>query len=128
MTTYEALFQTDGGYAIREFEADTPEQALALARQLCEADPSELTFQPYDDAMPVNAIEVCGPEGVGFAQWRDEEVWLQLAARDLLAALKRAVTALNTVPRFRVSGLGTDSYEIAAECDKAIAAAKGGLA
>jgi hypothetical protein len=128
MTTYEALFHTDGGYAIRELEADTPEQALAIARQLCEADPSELTFQPYDGTMPVNAIEVCGPDGVGFAQWRDEEVWLQLAARDLLSALKRAVTALNTAPRFRVTGLDTDSYAIAAECDKAIAAAKGGAA
>ena len=126
MTIYEALFQTDGGYAIREFEADTPEQALALARQLGEADPSEPTFQPYDDAMPVNAIEVCGPDGIGFARWRDEEVSLQLAARDLLAALTRAVAALNTAPRFRVASLATDSYAIAAECDKAIATAKGG--
>ena len=34
MTTYQATFHTDGGYAIRELEADTPEQALAVARQL----------------------------------------------------------------------------------------------
>ena len=126
MTTYEALFHTDGGYAIRQLEADTPEQALAIARQLGEADPSQLAFQPYDGAMPVTEIEVCGPEGVGFARWRDEDFSLRLAARDLLAALTRAVAALNAAPRFRVAGLDTDSYAIAAECDKAIAMAKGG--
>jgi len=76
--------------------------------------------------MPVTAIEVCGPDGVGFAQWRDEDLSLQLAARDLLAALTRALAALNTAPRFRVAGLDTDSYAIAAECEKAIAMAKGG--
>ena len=76
--------------------------------------------------MPVTAIEVCGPDGVGFAQWRDEDLSLQLAARDLLAALTRALAALNTAPRFRVASLDTDSYAIAAECDKAIAMAKGG--
>ncbi len=128
MTTYTAYFHTDGGYATCEFKAEKPEQALALARQLCEADPSELTFQPYDDAMPVNEIEVRGPEGVGFAKWRDEDFSLRLAAHDLLAALTRALAALNTAPRFGVPSLGADSYAIAAECGRAIAKAKGRVA
>ena len=32
MTTYRAYFRTDADFATRRFEADTPEQALALAR------------------------------------------------------------------------------------------------
>ena len=40
MSTYTAYFHTDAEYAMHEFKAETPEQALALARQLCEADPS----------------------------------------------------------------------------------------
>ena len=48
------------------------------------------------------------------------------AALDLLAALKQAITALNTAPRFAVPSLDTTSYEIAAQCDRVIAQAKGG--
>jgi hypothetical protein len=56
----------------------------------------------------------------------DDDMRLRLAAGDLLAALEQAVQALNTAPRFRVPHLGTDSYKIAATCDRAIAKAKGG--
>jgi hypothetical protein len=41
MTTYTAYFRTDAEYAVALIEADTPEQALALARE----DPS---FRPPD--------------------------------------------------------------------------------
>lgn len=44
--------------------------------------------------------------------------------RDLLTALEQAVAALNTAPRFKVRSLNTDSYEIAARCDRAVAKAK----
>jgi hypothetical protein len=54
---------------------------------------------------------------------------LRLAARDLLNAVQKAVAALNTAPRFAVQHLDTDSYAIAAECDRAIGkATKGGAA
>jgi hypothetical protein len=33
MTTYRAEFFTSADYAVRNFEAETPEQALQLARQ-----------------------------------------------------------------------------------------------
>lgn len=45
------------------------------------------------------------------------------AAPELLDALRQAVTALNVKERFKVQG--TDSYAIAALCDKAIAKAEG---
>ncbi len=47
-------------------------------------------------------------------------------APDLLTALQRALAALNTAPRFEVPTLGTDSYAIAAEAERAIAAARSG--
>ncbi len=125
MTIYEATFRTDGEYATHEFEADTPELALALARRLNDDPPSELVFEQYDNT-PVNEIEITGPYGSQVALWRGEELSLQLAARDLLEALEQAVAALNTVPRFPVPSLLSCSYRIAAICDKAIAKAKGG--
>ena len=46
------------------------------------------------------------------------------AGRELLAACKKAVTALNVKPKFRVGF--TDSYAIAAMCDRAIHLAERG--
>jgi hypothetical protein len=57
-----------------------------------------------------------------------EEAATPAAAPDLLAALTQAVAALNTAPRFSVPCLGTDSYAIAAICDRAIGKARGGAA
>lgn len=61
---------------------------------------------------------------------RESSVWHQpsharliAAAPELYAALQEAVRALNTAKRFRVGD--TDSYAIAALCDKAIAKAEG---
>lgn len=45
------------------------------------------------------------------------------AGSEMLAALEWAVMALNAVPKFKVAY--RDSYDIAAECDKAILQAKG---
>ena len=51
---------------------------------------------------------------------------LLAAAPLMLATLEQAVQALNTAPQFRVPHLDTNSYTIAALCDRAIAKAKGG--
>jgi hypothetical protein len=48
---------------------------------------------------------------------------LVAAAPELLAALRLARNALNVAPRFHVGS--TDSYEIAAACDKAISKSEG---
>jgi hypothetical protein len=53
---------------------------------------------------------------------------LLAASPAMLAALEQAVTALNTVMRFPVPRLLTDSYAVAATCEAAIAQAKGGAA
>ena len=126
MTTYTAYFRKDSEYATEEFEADTPEQALALARRFYSDDPLALYFEPNDDSMPMNEIEIIDPDGNTVTTWRAEDLWLHLAADDLLAALEQALAALNTAPRFGVPSLDPDSYRIAAACGKAIAKAKGG--
>ena len=124
MTTYTAYFRNDAKFAPREFEAATPEEALALAKQ---HDWSDLWFEPYD-GMSVNEIEICDEDGNELAVWLDDELRLRLAAQEMLDALEQALAALNQAPRFKVPGLSTDSYRIAAICDKAIAKAKGGAA
>lgn len=70
-----------------------------------------------------------------FAPLVDPEVYaanarLVAAAPEMLSALKLAVQALNAAPRFKVGANeygvgGTDSYQIAAVVDAAIAKAKG---
>lgn len=89
MTTYTAYFRTDGEYATHDFEADTPEQALALARQLHEDDRLGLMFQSYDD-MPVNEIEISGPEGDELALWRDADLAPTVPASKLPAETVRS--------------------------------------
>jgi hypothetical protein len=52
MPTYKAYFHTDADYAAGEFAADTPEQALALARRFYDDGSSDLMFESYDGGMP----------------------------------------------------------------------------
>jgi hypothetical protein len=125
MTTYTAYFRTDGEYATYEFKADTPEQALALARQLYDDDPLELMFEPYDGNMPVNEIEISGPEGIRLALWRDDDLWLSLAARDMLEALEAAFKWWTETPAFQDGG-DEMRGEIFDAMRSAIARAKGG--
>jgi hypothetical protein len=128
MKTYTATFRTDAEFATREIKAATPEQALKKARRLYDDDPFDLMFESYDGGMPVNEIAIADADHDELAVWRDDDMRLRNAARDLLDALEQAVQALNTAPRFPVSHLDTDSYKIAAVCDRAIAKAKGGAA
>ena len=69
MTTYTVYFRTDAESASHDIEADTPEQALALARELDA--PGELWFDPCNGIMPVNEIVVCDPDGKEAAHWHD---------------------------------------------------------
>jgi hypothetical protein len=125
MTNYKAYFHSDGEYAIHRFEADTPEQALALARQLYDDDPSELMFYSYDDNMPVNEIQIIGPKGDELALWRDENLWLCLAAGDVLTALQAIFKWWTETPAFR-NGEDEMPAEIFDAMRFAIAKATGG--
>ncbi len=124
MTEYNAHYRTDGEYALYHFEADTPEQALRLALELYRTDPHALQFDPYDGPLPLDEIEISSDTGDQLAVWRSEDMALRLAARQLLEALEAAHAALKTAPCFQVPSLNSDSYKIAALCEKALANAK----
>ena len=114
-------------YAVEEIAAETAEDALAQARVLLDKNPFALDWNDYDSPdHELDQITVEGPDD-DCAEWLSPDETLAQAASDLLEALELAVTALNTAPRFivRVQGTRTDSYDIAAVCDRAIAKAKG---
>ena len=129
MTIYDATFRTDGEYAIHEFEANTPEQALALAQQLYDDHPSELVFEQYDNT-PVNEIEITGPDGTQVALWRAENLSLELAARDIFEALQECSSFLDAASRmYERQGLRQQAAKLLTALSAAraaIAKAKGG--
>jgi hypothetical protein len=124
--TYRAEFFTGADYARRAFEADTPQEALELARQFYDENLGELDFRTYDSIEPLDQIQIWDPEHGVLALWESPDYLVRQAAFELLNALEHAVAGLKTAQLFRVPSLDTDSYTIAALCDRAIARAKGG--
>jgi hypothetical protein len=122
LTEYTVTFHTDAESANHEIAAASPQDALAEARAIADSSQrlAELSFDPYCEVAPVNEIVVETPDGEEAAVWLADELRLRLAAPHLLAAAEKAAAALGIVPRFRVPGLGMDSYAIAAECRQAI--------
>jgi hypothetical protein len=57
-TTYRAEFFTAADYAWRDFEAETLEQALQLARQFYDDDLGDLDFRSYDDNAGLDQIQI----------------------------------------------------------------------
>jgi hypothetical protein len=97
MTTYTAKFRTDANWAEETLKADTPEQALELARAFHEGHISDLMFESYDGGNPVNEIEITSPESDALAVWRDDDLRLRLAASDLYDALEAQSDAAQAV-------------------------------
>jgi hypothetical protein len=118
MTTYTADFRTDAEFASRDFDADTPEQALKKAKRFYKAHAHKLCFEPYDDQHPVNEIAIWGDQGKDLAVWHDEDLCLRLAASDLLEAAEQVVARWER----------GDLAEAVRELDAVIAKAKGGAA
>ena len=48
MTTYTAYFRTEHQWGTKEFDADTPEQALAIARQFATENYDQIDLFYYD--------------------------------------------------------------------------------
>ena len=120
MTTYTAYFRTDAEYAVALIEADTPEQALVLAR---EDHSLELCFQSYG-GLDVNEIAIYTDGDDELAVWRDEDMHLRLAARDLLDALTDLVERDRT--EAASCGFTDDEMSWLEDARRAIAKAKGG--
>jgi hypothetical protein len=93
MTSYSVYIRSDIEWTMHTFEADTPEEAIELARRFvddCRHD--ELIFDSYAGCdCPINEIEVCDEDDNELAVWYDEDKRLRLAARALLEALEALV-------------------------------------
>jgi hypothetical protein len=89
MTTYKVYFRSDLQSGRHDFDAETPEQALALAQRFAEEQWDVLDLDYYEACdCPINEIEVCDAEYNLLAVWLDDDMRLRLAARDMLAALQ----------------------------------------
>jgi hypothetical protein len=97
MTTYTATFRTDADWASKSFKAKTPAQALAKARAFYDEHDGELLFQEYNGGSAINEIEITGPKGHQLAVWRNDDLRLRLASRDLLDALQAQTDAAQAV-------------------------------
>ena len=119
MTSYRVYLRSDIEWTMRMFEADTPEQAVELARRFADEHYDELVFDSYQGCdCPINEIEICDDQGNELTVWHDDDMRLRLAARDLLEAAKKVVA------RWAQGDLA----EAVRELDAAIANAKGGAA
>jgi hypothetical protein len=87
--TYRAEFFTAADYASRDFAADTPEQALQLARRFYDEDIGELDFRSNDDNAGLDLIQIWDSKRGTLATWESDEYRLRNAAPELLAALNR---------------------------------------
>ena len=91
-TTYTAYFRTDARFAERDFDADTPEQALRKARNSIHRHANELCFESYDMGQRVDEIAITDEDGFNdIVVWQDDELRLRLAAPELLAAAELVV-------------------------------------
>ena len=119
MKTYNVYFRSDLQWGTREFDADTPEQALELAQRFIAENLDGVNLDFYEDCgSPINEIEVLDDEDNSVAVWYDEGLRLRLAATDLLSAAEKILD------RWQNGDIGEAIHELAA----AIAKAKGGAA
>jgi hypothetical protein len=92
MNTYTVHFRSDLQYGCRDLKAETPQQALKLARQLAGKDWAALNLDYFEACdYHINEIEVCDSEENSVAVWQDDHLRLCLAAPDLLAAAEQVV-------------------------------------
>ncbi len=94
--TYKAEFFTAADYAFRNFEAETPEQALQLARQFYDNDIGELDFRSYDDNAGLDQIQIWDSERGTLASWESDDYRLRKAGPELL---KQSVRVLAMLPQ-----------------------------
>jgi hypothetical protein len=85
--TYRAEFFTAADYAARNFEAETPQQAIELARRFYDENIIELDFRSYDDNAGLEQIQIWDNERGTLATWESDDYRLRQAAPDLYKAL-----------------------------------------
>lgn len=82
--TYRAEFFTAADYATRNFEADTPDAALQIARRFYDEDCGELDFCSYDDNAGLDQIQIWDNARGVLASWESNDYRLRKVAPELL--------------------------------------------
>ena len=91
---YMAMFRTTVGPAEDIFTAETPAEALALARKAFGEDPGKLGFSPAECGyLELQEIHIINRDGEEMLHWMTEAYRLQLYAPELLKALERQIEA-----------------------------------
>jgi hypothetical protein len=117
---YKAEFFTAADYAFRNFEADTPEQALQLARQFYDDNLIELDFRSYEDNAGIDQIQIWDSGRGTLATWESDDFRLRQAAPELLAGLQWVVKNMSPYD------LDKEGREQWAAINRAIAKAENG--
>jgi hypothetical protein len=94
--TYRAEFFTPADYAFRNFDADTPEHALQLARQFYDED-GDLDFRSYENNAGIDEIQIWDTQRGTLAKWESDDYRLRNTARELLTALQAQTEAAKSV-------------------------------
>ena len=96
--TYRAEFYTTADFADRNFTAETPEQALQMAREYYDNNLVELDFRSYESCdADIDQIEIWDDERGTFVTWESDDYRLRKAAPDLLTALRAQTEAAKAV-------------------------------
>ena len=89
---YMAHYRTTAGPADDIFVADTPEQALELARKAFTDDPRKFGFSPADCGyLELQEIRIVNHDAEEVLTWMTDQYRLQLYAPDLLKALESQI-------------------------------------
>jgi hypothetical protein len=95
---YMAYVRTTAGPADDIFAADTPEQALELARKAFTEDPRKFGFSPADCGfLELQEIRIVNDNGEEVLIWMTEQYRLQLYAPELLKALESQIEATRDI-------------------------------
>jgi hypothetical protein len=95
---YMAHFRTTAGPADDIFVADTPEQALELAREAFREDPRKFGFSPAECGyLELQEIRIVNQDGEEALTWTTDEYRLQLYAPELLKALESQIEATRQI-------------------------------
>jgi hypothetical protein len=116
MNTYHVILSNDLQWAEETFEAETPEQAIELARRFADERSDELLFERFEECgEAINDISVSDGRGNELAVWRDPDYLVRLSAQDLLDAAEEVIARWEQ----------GDLAEAVRNLDAAVARAKG---
>jgi hypothetical protein len=95
---YMAMFRTTVGPAEDIFAAETPAEALALARKAFGEDPGKLGFSPAECGyLELQEIHIINRDGEEVLHWMTDAYRLQFYAPELLKALERQAEATREI-------------------------------